>query len=372
MIAGGGIGGLAAALSLRRVGVEVRVFERAPLFQEIGAGVSLWPNATRVLKSFGLLEAVREKGEEMTQLDLRRPDGSALSHLRIDRFSTPALCLHRADLHRILRDSLPADVLEANRRLRSFAQDGEGVAVDFLDGGGARAAGLIGADGIRSIVRAQLHGASDPIYHGYRIWRGVAPIVRELVRGHITETWGAGCRFGIMPLGHGRVCWYATHNEPALRADSPEGRKAEVAGLFKDWHDPIPALIEATEPEFIIRGDAHDREPLRTWGMGRVTLLGDAAHPITPNVGQGACLAIEDAACIARQFLASRDVPAAFRAYEAARHRRTARIARQSRRIGRLGQFEHPWVVGTRNALASLLLSFPMASQLNAMYAYEA
>jgi len=172
-------------------------------------------------------------------------------------------------------------------------------------------------------------------------------------------------------MGQGRVCWYATRNGPASQPDAPEGRKSEVQALFQDWHDPIPELIAATAPDDIMKNDARDRKPLRSWGNGPVTLLGDAAHPITPNVGQGACMAIEDAACLAKCLLASADLPAAFRAYEAKRGPRTAHIARQARRIGAIGQWEHPWIVRGRNLVTRLVLARSPDMQLNAMYAYE-
>jgi 2-polyprenyl-6-methoxyphenol hydroxylase-like FAD-dependent oxidoreductase len=371
IIAGGGIGGIAAALALHRAGIDVTVFERAPAFTEVGAGMSLWPNATRVLQSLGVLEAVMARGEPVTHFNLKRPDGKMISSIAMSGFPTPALCIHRADLHRALRDSLPAGCLKANQLLQAFAQEHDGITVKFADGLEARADGLIGADGINSVVRSQIHGAFEPIYRGYCIWRGIAPEFPGAVHGHISETWGSGHRFGIMPMGQGRVCWYATRNGPPSQLDAPEGRKSELQALFQDWHDPIPALVEATHPGDIIKNDARDRKPLRQWGDRRVTLLGDAAHPITPNVGQGACMAIEDAACLAKCLLASADVVSAFRAYEAMRGPRTAHIARQARRIGAIGQWENPWIVKGRNLITRLVLSRSPDIQLNAIYAYE-
>jgi 2-polyprenyl-6-methoxyphenol hydroxylase-like FAD-dependent oxidoreductase len=156
-----------------------------------------------------------------------------------------------------------------------------------------------------------------------------------------------------------------------MQSDAPEGRKAEVFALFKDWHGPIPELIEATNPADIIKNDARDRNPIKRWGDGRVTLLGDAAHPITPNVGQGACMAIEDAACLTKCLLNSSDMTSGFRTYEALRQSRTARMTRQARRIGAIGQWENPWVVRGRDLIARLVLSRSPDTQLKAMYAYE-
>jgi 2-polyprenyl-6-methoxyphenol hydroxylase-like FAD-dependent oxidoreductase len=371
IIAGGGIGGLAAALALNRAGFDVAVYERAPAFTEIGAGMSLWPNATRVLRSLGVLEQVLASGEPVTQFNLFRPSGKLISAIAMTGFQTPALCIHRADLHRAIRRQLPEACLIPGQRVESFEQDSDGVIARFEGGHEVRADGLVAADGINSAVRAQIHGQREPIYRGYCIWRGIAPEIPGAVQGHISETWGSGRRFGVMPIGQGRVCWYATRNSTRLQSDAPEGRKAEVSALFKNWHGPIPELIEATNPSDIIKNDARDRNPIKRWGDGRVTLLGDAAHPITPNVGQGACMAIEDAACLTKCLVASSDFKLGFRNYETLRGSRTARMARQARRIGAIGQWENPWVVRGRDLITRLVLSRSPDMQLKAMYAYE-
>ena len=370
IIAGGGIGGTAAALALHRAGFPVTLYEQSADFAEVGAGMSLWPNATRVLRDLGLLDRVTALGEPVNDFQLLRPDGRVISIINMGGFATPALCLHRADLHRCLRDPLPPARLEANQRLVSFTEDGGRVTATFSGGREVPADGLVGADGIRSVIREQLHGESPPIYRGYCVWRGIAPRVKGLVRGRITETWGAGRRFGILPMGGDRVCWYATRNGPPLQPDGPEGRKQEVHRLFRDWHGPIPALIESTE-QVIMKNDARDRHPLRRWGEGRVTLLGDAAHPITPNVGQGAGMAIEDAAGLAKALRTAPNVPAAFRAYEAMRMKRTASIGRQARRIGAIGQWENRWLVTGRNLVTRLVLARAGEMRLNSVYAYE-
>ena len=372
IIVGGGIGGMAAALALRQAGLRFSLYERAPAFTEVGAGMSLWPNATRVLKKLGVLDELAAVGEPVTRFNLLRPVGQMISTICMGGFATPAFCLHRADLHRCLRGPLPANCIAGDQRLISFTQDAGGVTAKFAGGLEVAADGLIGADGINSIVRTQLHGIASPVYRGYNIWRGIASDSEGIVRGHISETWGAGQRFGIMPLGGGRICWYATRNGPPSQPDAPEGRKQEVLQLFKDWHQPIPALIEATEQSMIMKNDAQDRQSLGSWGHGRVTLLGDAAHPITPNVGQGACMAIEDAACLVKCLLAAPSVVAGFCAYEEMRKRRTAFIARQARRIGAIGQWENRWMVSGRNFVTRLVLSHTEKLRLNAVYAYEA
>ena len=372
IIAGGGIGGLAAAVALDRAGLEVDVYERSTAFTDAGAGMSMWPNATRILRSWGVLDAVLALGEPVISFDLLRPSGGIISEIPMAGSDSPAVCIHRADLHRILRQALRPEQLHASRSLVSFSEGAQGrVTARFADGGEVEADGLVGADGVGSVVREHLHGKQSPIYRGYTIWRGIARRAGAGEKGHISETWGSGRRFGIMPMGGGLVCWYATHNGPPARPDGPDGRKREIQGLFAGWHRPVEDLIEATDPRLILKNDARDRLPLQGWGKGAVTLLGDAAHPITPNVGQGACMAIEDAACLAKCWEAETDVSRALRAYEQAREGRTAFVARQSNRIGAIGQFENPLLVGARDLIAKGFLCFSHDMALNSVYAYQ-
>jgi 2-polyprenyl-6-methoxyphenol hydroxylase-like FAD-dependent oxidoreductase len=372
IVIGGGIGGLTAGLALRTAGIDTTVYERSAAFSETGAGMSLWPNATRVLSSLGVLKALVELGQTLSSFRLQRTDGSTISTISMEGFATPSLCIHRADLHRVLRESLPRENLVAGHRLEDFTWDGDTVRARFSSGAVANADALVGADGIRSAVRAILHGGSDPVYRGYRIWRGLAPMVPGIALGSISETWGKGQRFGIMPIGRGRVCWYATMNGPSLRSGRWENAPGALGGLFRDWHRPVAELIGATDPASILCADAQDRSPLGTWGRGPVTLLGDAAHPMTPNVGQGACMAIEDASCLARCLTGGATATRALRSYERLRMRRTSMIVRQARAIGYIGQLSAPWTSKIRDALTGLVLSVHPDSRLNAVYGFEA
>jgi 2-polyprenyl-6-methoxyphenol hydroxylase-like FAD-dependent oxidoreductase len=371
IIVGGGIGGLTAALALRRIGWDVVLHEQAAVFTEIGAGMSLWPNATRILRSLGLLDAVLARARLASRFQLLRADGRRLATLSLEGFPTPALFIHRADLHRLLVAALPPSILINRRRLLDFSQDARSVTAHFADGSAIHGDGLIGADGIHSTVRTRLHGSRPPCYRGYQIWRGIAPEVPGIAPDQISESWGRGQRFGILPLGQGRICWYATRTGRAGAPDAPEGRKSEVTRLFRDWHCPIPALVAATDSTGLLKGDACDRDGLAIWGDRRVTLLGDAAHPITPNVGQGAGLAIEDAAVLAKCLQADPHLPTAFRRYETLRRRRTAFIGRWSRRVGTLGQWRNPLVVAARNGAARIVLGCTDKLSRIPMYSYE-
>ena len=260
--------------------------------------------------------------------------------------------------------------------LVGFAQDETNVRAFLADGGEERADLLIGADGIHSKIRNDLHGRHAPIYAGYTAWRGVVDYQNELLpRGGGFESWGCGTRFGCARMGGGRMYWFATRNAPEGGDDGPAGGRRTLLDMFRGWHEPVPDLIAATPEEDIRRDDVYDRQPVKRWGEGRVTLLGDAAHLMTPNLGQGACQAIEDAFELADALagcLRERSgVEAALGLYEARRTRRTAAIVRLSRRMGQVGQLENPWLCRLRDAAAKRMPDSFQRRQLQMVLGYK-
>ncbi len=344
IIIGGGIGGLTAALALRRPGCEIEVFERAPELGEVGAGLSLWSNALAALDRLGVMEPLRSRGVSGQTGAFRTPEGDVLLEMHAGPLGTAPegiiLLLHRAELLGVLLDAAEHDSVRVGARFVGLEKDATGVTAHFADGREARGDLLVGADGLRSAVRAALFGPHPPRYGGYTAWRAVTPFdVDHLTPG---ETWGRGRRFGQWGMAGGRAYWYATQAVPEGQGDPPQGRKQGLLDLFRGWHGPIEALIAATDEAAILRNDVYDRPPLRAWSVGRVTLLGDAAHPMTPDMGQGACQAIEDAVVLADCLAGSGDVSPALRAYEDRRIPRTRRVVRESRRAGTIAQRRFP------------------------------
>jgi 2-polyprenyl-6-methoxyphenol hydroxylase-like FAD-dependent oxidoreductase len=376
LVVGGGIGGLAGAIALRQAGVEAIVYERAAELREVGAGLAIWQNAISALARLGLAEAVQAHALPDLGGAFRTWRGELLTDLSsLNRgASAPALSLimHRADLLAILREAAGAEHIHLGMQLAGFSQDAGGVTARFADGQQTRADVLIGADGINSTVRGLAFGSGSPRYSGYTAWRAVTSFSPEQVREKAGETWGCGARFGIAPMSEGRVYWFASVNAQAGAIVPAGRRKAHLLRRFRGWHAPIEALIAATDEAAILQHDIYDREPLRSWSDGRVTLLGDAAHPMTPNLGQGACQAIEDALALADALRSSADIPAALRAYQARRIGRTTRIVRQSRQVGQVGQWENPLACAARDWLAKRLLPRVQKRQIDWLVRYEA
>lgn len=357
LVIGGGIGGLAAAAGLRLAGCDVTVFERAGVYREIGAGLGLGANAIVALRALGLGERILSLGERFGAFEICDsrgwPIGSADTGAIAARYGAFNVCVHRAELLAALADALPRDVVRLGSQFSRFSQDSEGVAAHFADGSSERGELLIGADGLHSAVRAQLLGNEKPTYAGYTCWRGIARYSGDAHPvGVLRETWGRGRRFGAVAVRPEQIYWYATLSTPEGGRDEPGRTRQALLKRFSRWHRPIAELICSTPDDAIVRHDLYDRPAAARWGEGRVTLLGDAAHPTTPNLGQGACQAIEDAAVL-MQCMAGRSGPDgaadALRDYERRRMDRTARVVRESARLGQVGQIRSPLLCALRN-----------------------
>jgi 2-polyprenyl-6-methoxyphenol hydroxylase-like FAD-dependent oxidoreductase len=361
IVVGGGIGGLAAAGALARYGWRVTLFEQASEFGPVGAGVGLAPNAVRAMEMLGLGGQLRSRGM-VSGLGIRTASGRWLTELPaqrlLERFGAPMFALHRADLHRMLLDAADGVTLSTGHRAASLTREGS-VSLDGPDGPVTATADLVvAADGVHSRLRSTLYPRHPGArFAGYVCWRGVVPAetARQLPIGPtLTETWGRGKRFGVAPLGDGQVYWFACAAGPegSFREDGLD----EVAARFRGWHEPIPQLLAATDPAALIRSDiyyVHSRLP--SFVQGRVALLGDAAHAVTPDIGQGACLAIEDAAVLATIMRSEADIPGVIHAYDRARRPRTERMARASGVAARVLQARSRVGAGLRDQVAAIL-----------------
>jgi 2-polyprenyl-6-methoxyphenol hydroxylase-like FAD-dependent oxidoreductase len=346
IIVGGGIGGMALAAALERVGVSCEVHEQAEELREVGAGITLWSNALIALKRLGAATQVMAFGSREDRIEVRTPCGKVLAALpaarAVRRFGVPGcVCVHRSDLLRELIVLSRTNRVHLRSRCTNIHQEDNRIIAHFGDGQSREGDFLVGADGLHSVVRTHLLGQAPPRYAGYTCWRGVATLDLPVpLPPHCAfETWGCGRRFSIHPCGSGRFFWFGTRNQAAHENDGPRGRQADVQALFSSWHEPIPSVIAATTE--ILRNDILDRPPARVWGRGRMTLLGDAAHPTTPNLGQGACQALEDAVVLADQLRREPKIEGALRSYESLRRPRANRITTESFLFGRISQSEN-------------------------------
>ncbi len=355
-IAGAGIGGLTLAIALRRLNIDAHVYERAAELRPVGAGLSLMANAMLALRAIGIEESIAAMGEAAQTSVGLRSDGAELSRFPIAEVASEvgasAVLLHRADLHAALLDALGAEHVTLGRAATGYRDDaGAPAALRFDDGSEVEAELIVGADGLHSAIRKQLTGdASPPEYSGYTSWRGVTDTLCGARPGQLSETWGRGSRFGIAPVGRGRVYWFAVANAPAGERDAGDPRPM-LLERYGSWHPPIRALIEATAPERIVRTDIADRPVITGWRRGRVALLGDAAHPMTPNLGQGGCQAIEDAVVLSGALASHAKLPDALADYERIRVARANRIVRDARRFGALAAREGALFQVVRDAL---------------------
>jgi 2-polyprenyl-6-methoxyphenol hydroxylase-like FAD-dependent oxidoreductase len=371
-IVGGGIGGVAAAVAFHRAGIQATVYERANELREVGAGMMLWPNATRVLKELGLLERVAVLSGPNQHFLVRSRTGTILMDIGLGHFDVPALCTRRSDLLAALISALPAERVRLGHDFEYFEEKNSSVGIHFSDGISIEHDFLIGADGIRSRVRSQLLGMREPIYRGYTIWRGLARLTGAVPSGSNSETWGRGKRFGILSTGGDRFTWYATANTDPGHVDSHEGRQRELLQMFAGWHEPVKSLIAGTEAGTILKNGAYDLPPLKRWGHGRVMLLGDAAHPCTPNLGLGGCMALEDALVLANSFAGEASPELALRRYESLRRERTRHVQQRSLLMGHIGQWENLLIGAGRQLMTGMLPAKIFERNLRRVYSYAA
>lgn len=372
LIAGGGIGGLTLAALLQRRGLPFLVLERTSRFNTLGAGLVLQPNAVKALRIGGIDQSVLSRGSAMEVLQIRNASGRVLSSLAgasfRAAFQAGAFGFHRATLHAALLDLVPHASLRLSASLSAFENTAEGVVALLETGERIEGSALVGADGINSAVRRQRLGDGEPRYSGYTSWRGVTERGSLWPAGQMSESWGRGARFGLVAIDGDRLYWFATANGPAGDRDSS---KAGLRERFAKWHAPIESVIEVTPDEAILRTDIADREPVASWSENRVTLLGDAAHPMTPDLGQGGGQAIEDAVVLDLCLSASADPATAFRDYEARRLSRTARVVKEARRFGRLGQLENPAALALRDLAAGWVPPFMTLRSLRWLYDFD-
>ena len=340
-VVGGGIGGLAAARALQQAGWTVQVLERADRLDPVGAGISLWPNAVHALRALDIPLPVPATDPSVG--GIRTARGQWLSRTRPAalpaRYGAPLIAVHRAQLQQALLASLRPGTVVTGAHVNGVHHRPGDVRVEHTRGT-SHADLVVLADGLASQTRHLVTGPRPRArYAGYTAWRGLTRPGADVPDvSAASESWGRGQRFGIVPLADGRIYWFATANAPQGE-HAGAGEHAEVLRRFATWHPPISQVLHVTDPSRVLRHDVFDLRPHPTrFVHGRLVLLGDAAHAMTPNLGQGACQALEDAATLGVLAGPDADLDTALARYDALRRSRTRSISTRSRQLGRLGQ----------------------------------
>jgi 2-polyprenyl-6-methoxyphenol hydroxylase-like FAD-dependent oxidoreductase len=358
VVVGGGIGGLSSAIALERQGVEAVVLESAPdiATSSTGTGLHIWPNAMVPLQQAGIADEIVAGAAQITRGQFQSWRGPMLTDFPVmeltEETGVPAVGIDRHELHGVLAEALKDTSIRTDSRVTAVDQDADGVSARLADGSEVTGDVLVAADGARSTIRSQLHGEQTRDYAGYAIWRTIVDYDHEDIPvGLFRVIWGRGCRFVFFHVRPGRLYWSSVSVAPEGGGDPDAGRKAGVAERHRGWPAPIERVIDATPEESIGRMDTYEYKPLDSWTDRRVTLLGDSAHPMTFNLGQGACQAIEDAFALAEELAKDGDAAAALGRYEDRRREYTSKLMKQSRQIGSVAKWQNPLAVRFREQL---------------------
>lgn len=348
-IIGGGIGGLTTALALQKNNLNVTVYESAPEIKPVGTGIIMANNAMQVFDKLGIRHKIENAGHKISTIKITDPQLKTLSDVQLNKFESKYgvhnAAIHRGDLQIILAKEIGFENIQLSKRLAKIEKN-EDYRLTFEDGTITNADVIIGADGIKSLVRNQIMNIGKLRYYGQKCWRGVADLDWATQYKHQAyEAWGKGRRFGFVRINHRKVYWYAVVNETLVKKSN------NLTELFTDFNADVVRMILETPKENIFMSDIIDLEPISQWQKDRVCLIGDAAHATTPNMGQGACQAIEDAYILGKLFGEGKIVEEVFSQYENLRMKKVHYIVNTSASIGKISHYENTLAVWLRNTL---------------------
>ncbi|MEO6357975.1 MAG: FAD-dependent monooxygenase [Ferruginibacter sp.] len=351
-IIGGGIAGLATAIALQNIGLEAMIFEAAPEIKEVGAGLGLGANAIKALKLLGIQEEIIEAGQFLSSFTIYNQQGKIITKTDSvsvsKKYGLDNFTIHRAVLQQLLLSKINPACIQTNKRVEKVVQQQDNTVIHFTDGSIYETDYLVAAEGIHSIVRRQFLPASRIRYAGYTCWRAVIDNT-TLQLNECSETWGTKGRFGIVPLKNNQIYWFACINAAANDERIKKYTVSDLIENFKDYHKPVSAILQQTKNDNMIQGDIVDLKPVNQYAFNNILLIGDAAHATTPNLGQGACQAIEDALILGDEIKKASDIKQAFLQFEKRRLKRTHWIINTSQRIGKMAQVENSLLIRARD-----------------------
>lgn len=381
IIVGGGISGLSSAIALQQAGFDAHVFERASEVRKItvGGGFTMWPNSMTALHEISMDDRVHAAGAAFEEAEFRTRRGRLIAMWPVGKLArkhgTSAACIDRADLVRVLVDALDDDALHLGETCTGFEQDAAGVTAKFASGREERGDVLVAADAMGSVIRGQLYGKFQPKYAGYILWQGYAPDPSQdpAPHGLFRVAYGQGKRFVFHHVGGQRLFWQSIATVPEGFPDpaTPEAKKAMIQERHRGWLQPTERILEATDPTTISRLDIYYADPDYRWGEGRVTMVGDAAHPILFNLGQGAAQSIEDGVMLARCLSANGDPVAALRTYESLRKDRAIGIQKMAKLLGQAAQMKNPAACFIRDQVLTVMFRTIVLKKQEQDFAYH-
>ena len=356
-IIGAGIGGLTTALALKQQGIQAAIYESSPEIKPVGAGIIMAHNAMQVFEKLGIHHAIEKAGHSISHIKITNAQGAVLSSLDLSeyeqKYGVHNIAIHRGELQKILAEEIGYDHIHLNKRLSQIEKK-EAYNLAFEDGSTLKSSFVIGADGIKSVVRKQLFPKSTIRSAKQKCWRGICEMqLPQKYHHQAIEAWGKGKRFGFSKISDTKVYWFAVVNS---QKNQPE--EADLASLFGEFHSDMLDLILATPKEQIIVNDIIDLKPISKWQNGNCCLLGDAAHATTPNLGQGACQAVEDAYVLAKLLAQGMPFEQGCKEYEKIRVKKAHAIVNTSWALGKMAHFENSAGIWLRN---SLIKNIPLA-----------
>lgn len=353
-IVGAGIGGLTTALFLQQNGIDVTIYESSVAIKPVGAGIILANNAMQVFKKLGLQSKIESKGNKISYMKITDEHLNPLSVVDLteyeQKYGVTNIAIHRGELQKILAEEIGYNHINLSKRL-SKVEKTELFKLTFEDNSIAESEFLIGADGIKSVVRNQLFAKSTLRNAKQICWRGVCEMDLPLIyHNELNEAWGTGKRFGFVKISEKKVYWYALANSKNITSND-----MNLSVLFSEFHEVVLSIIQATAKDTIITSDIIDLEPIKKWQNKNVCLIGDAAHATTPNLGQGACQAIEDAFVLGELLNRGIDLGNSFKDYEKLRKKKAQIIVKSSWHIGKLAHIENQYGIWIRNKIMRMM-----------------
>lgn len=369
-IVGGGIGGLTLAIALEQKGIEVEIYEAVAEFRKVGAGIMIANNAMQIYDRLGMAKAVEAAGFPIRKMHVGTNQGKQLSGLLLDdyvqKFKVENTAIHRAALHEVLQKHLNKAKLHFGKVFSSFKELENKVEIHFEDGGQAEADFLIAADGIHSKVRQQLYPLAQERSAYQLCWRGIAEMSLPSKYEHqISELWGNARRFGFVQISPTQSYWFAV---ASFKKEKEELLNIKLLDYFSSFPQVVKDLIEKTPKEQMPINELGDLKPIDQFFKGRVCLMGDAGHATTPNMGQGACQAIESAWVLADCLFQKEDYKEAFNQYQAMRKNRVKSIVNTSWQIGKLAHWSNPLAQAFRNMLMKTIPASVQKGQMRKIY----